>query len=230
MYSNFNQKVWYTPQSQKDEQKPVRFLIKTIPYRFTSILSIDSEQDYLLINEFIKEHCILDFKNIITDIPKNDFIQDLELYIPKEMYEDLIHKIMELWSPDEDFLHTLTTTVELMVDPRFSDSTWNCKLCQKRGLDKQRNCPLIKGTDHLDPMFRLSFMGETRTSCPVTEKDEVLSRILLEGHGFREMRQLPESGGLGDQPILFVTGTQHLAERLKYFNKKAEEERLSKAE
>jgi len=229
MYSNFNQKVWYTPQSQKDEQKPVRFLIQTIPYRFTSLAIARVNTNSLVVNDFLKEHCILDFQNIITDIPKNDFIQDLEIYIGKEMFDDVINKILELWSPDSKFLSTLVTTIEIMLDPRFGDGTWNCRTCQERGLDKQRNCPLIEGTDHLDAMFKLPFMDETITECPVSGKDERLGQLLLEGYNFREINQLPEAGGMGDQPIIFVTGTQYLAERLNYFKRQAEEESLRKA-
>lgn len=229
MYSNFNQKVWYTPQSQRDELKPVRFLIKTIPYRFTSLATLSVDNIIIPVNDFIIEHCIVDYQNIITDIPKDLVIKDIETYIGKEMFNDVIGKIVELWAPDSQFLSTLVTTVDLMLDPRFNDGTWSCHNCQKRGLDKQRNCPLIEGVEHLDPMFKLPFMGETITTCPVVEKDEALGQLLLEGHNFREINKLPEDGGMGDQPIIFVTGTQHLAERLKYFNRQAEEEALNKA-
>ncbi len=229
MYSNFNQKVWYVPQSQRDEQKPVRFLLQTIPYRFTSLATLNIDSAVIPFNDFIIEQCIKDFQNIETDIPKALVIKNLETYIGKEMFDDVINQVLELWSPTSGFLSTLVTTVELMLDPRFNDGTWHCRTCQERGLDKQRNCPLIEGVEHLDAMFKLPFMGETITECPVAEKDEALGQLLLEGHNFREINKLPESGGMGDQPIIFVTGTQHLAERLKHFNRQAEEEALKKA-
>jgi len=224
MYSNFKQKVWYTPQSQKDEQKPVRFLLQTIPYRFTSLMVIDKGSSGLSVTDFMKEHCIIDFQNITTDIPKDKFIQNLDAYIDREMFNDIVERILTLWFPDADFMQKLKITIELMLDPRFAGDTWNCTTCQKRKLDKQRNCPLIEGVEHLDPMFKLPFMGETITQCPVSSKDEELQQLLLDGHAIQDSNYLPEVGGIGDQPIAFVLGTQHLAERIKYFNRQAEEQ------
>lgn len=232
MYSNFTQQVWYIPQSQRDELRPARFLLQTIPYRFTSFPTVINEgyADVVVnINDFIVKNCIIDYRNINTPIPKETLLENLEDAVGSEMYNELIAKVMDLWSPTSEFLSTLVTTVELMLDPRFNDGTWHCPTCQKRGLDKQRNCPLIEDADHLDPMFKLPFMGETITACPVNKKDETLGRLILEGHNFREINQLPEPGGMGDQPILFVTGTQHLAERLKHFQRQAEEESLRNA-
>ena len=69
-------------------------------------------------------------------------------------------------------------------------------------------------------------MGETVNVCPVSKKDEFLGRTILEGYHFRDINQVPEDGGMGDQTILFVLGTQHLAERLKHFEREAHEKAM----
>lgn len=230
LYSNFTIKVWYTPLSERDRSRPARFLLKTLPYRFLNNAVLSNVSDLEMdISDYIRKECIIDFENI--DIPhgidKQAILDNLETFVGLDIVQELVQKILELFSPSTEFLSTLVTTIELMVDPRFSDGTWFCPTCQRRGLDRSRNCPYL-GNMHFDPMFKLLFMGETVTQCPVDKKDEALGKVLLEGYNFREIHQLPELGGIGDQPILFVLGTQHLAERIKHFQREAEKEAIRK--
>jgi hypothetical protein len=230
LYSNFTQQVWYTPESQRDSTKPTRFLLQTIPYRFTSILGFASEDKTINIDivEFILKNCIIDYRNLYTTKSKDEVLSNLQDFLSAALIDELVSKVLELWSPTTEFMSTMVTTVELMIDPRFSNNTWHCKTCQAKKMDYGRNCPLLDTSEH-DVLFKLPFMGEMITKCPVAEKDEALGQTILEGYNFREISELPEAGGIGDQPILFVIGTQHLAERLKHFQRQAEEEALSKS-
>lgn len=226
LYSNFIQRVWFTPKSQIDSDLPARFRLQTIPYRFLDAtlqgnLSEDDEVS-LSISEFVMENCVVDYENIMTSHDRHYTLRHLDDLLPASVVAEIVEKALSLWSPDADFMSTLVTTVELMVDPRFADNTWHCKTCQAKGLDKQRNCPYL-AEEQYDIMFKLPFMDDLITTCPVADKDEALGRILLEGYGIQELGSLPEEGGVGAQPILYVLGARHLAHRVKHFQRKAEE-------
>lgn len=226
LYSNFKQKVWYTPPSQNTIDKPVSFQITTLPYRFVDLLlhSVDEDDTDIMIdiNKYILDTCVLDYRNIVSDFDKVHTLAHLRDLLPESLIAELVSKVLNLWSPTAEFMSTLVTTIELMVDPRFSDKTWHCKTCQAKGLDKQRNCPFLNKINY-DVMFKLPFMDEMITTCPVADKDEALGKTVLEAYNFKESNNLPEAGGIGDQPILYVIGSQHLAERLKHFQRVAEE-------
>lgn len=231
LYSNFNQRVWFTPQSELKSDSPTSFRLQTIPYRFldasmqNELLGDDSV--VLKVSEFILEHCVIDYHNMVSPHDKEYTIKHLGDLLPPSLIEEIVDKVLELWSPSQTFMSTLVTTVELMVDPRFSDTTWHCKTCQAKGLDRQRNCPFLDSKDH-DLMFKLPFMDELIMQCPVSEKDEELGRVILEGYGIQEMTGMPEVGGIGSQPILFVLGARHLAQRVKHFQRIEEEKARKK--
>jgi hypothetical protein len=228
LYSNFAQEIWFTPKDEVASAKPLRVLLKTVPYRFTEIFRLSDYHDSTDIERKLLNYCILDIENIVSDVPVSEIIKNPRHYLPSDLINEMVEFILDLWLPSEEFTSTMVATVELMVDPRFSDNTWNCQVCQRRKLDVQRNCPLIEGTEHLDPNFAVPFMGETITICPVSEKDEQLGQVILEGYNFKDAGFLPEPGSMGDQPVFFVVGTQALSDRIKYFKRRAEEEALQK--
>lgn len=222
LYSNFNQQVWYTPLSERTADRPTRFLLKTIPYRFLSIkdLALSNNKEFRVEPlEYLLKTCITDYENITTNVDKQYILNNLPDILPRSIIMDIYSKLLELFTIDSKTLKEIKTTIEFMLDDRYSGSNWQCATCQKRGLDKHRNCPFIPREKH-DPSLRLPFMGENVNECPAKHVNQELSRILIEGYNMLESHIMPENGSLGDQPILFVIGSMYVTERIKYYNSK----------
>lgn len=229
LLSNFTETVWYTPKNQRAAERPARFLVKTLPYRFItfndlSILTKDFDGiSHNTIVDFVLEHSIIDVENIFPT--KDILLGQLQNKLGQALTNELVEKALELFVPTQDFINKLHMNVELMLDDRFDD-TWECSSCQARHLDYGRNCPYLSEDTH-DPRFKIPFAGEMITVCPIAKKDPILSKFVVEAYKMREKSLMPEVGGIGDQPIFFVVASQYLADRLQYYKNKAEEEALN---
>jgi hypothetical protein len=223
VYSSFVTSIWYTPVAERSSANPSRFCLRTLPYRFISTIALsdDSNLDGIILPQW--EDLILEYSIIDTDNVENFSIDRL----PRNIRADLIDKIVELYYPTDDFYKILLLNIELMLNSRFSNENYNCTKCQERKLHYQKNCPYLPKEEH-DPTFRLPFMGEIISECPMPKKDPTLCNRIMDAYKIQDLGHLPEKGGIGDQPIFFILAASRFQNKLDEIKRKQEEEAQKK--
>lgn len=219
-YTNFNTPLWYTLDSERDSLTPTRFLLNPLPYRVYSQMSnyqelpdgIEAQQ----LHELILEQSIVATENLlgVTDTPIWSSIMS------KDIQDELLHTIVSLYTPNVAFYDTLAITLDLSINPKFSDPSWNCKVCQERKLDTQRNCPFLDPEEYHEDTYSLQVLDEMVRVCPMNKKDNNILQQAFEARNIRTNNTLPEVGGIGDQTVFFVVASQKVEAVIKHYERK----------
>ncbi len=94
--------------------------------------------------------------------------------------------------------------LDIILDDMFSDDNFkSCSLCQSRGLDKQRNCPLLDKDTHDKAVFYI--VGNRKLEeCPMDGvHNNYIIADALSAYNIYESGFLPTEGGILDQTIFF---------------------------
>jgi len=135
----------------------------------------------------------------------------LSLLNPEDFYlltlkdiEALYKLISEVSSFNEDDIKIIKNSLNVILEDSFKDSTFqSCETCQARGLDKQRNCPLLKGLKK-DPMVFWIIDGKKIDTCPMNDAKNPIVDDALKCYNMLDSGVLPSEGGLYDQTMFFV--------------------------
>ena len=220
VYSNFFTQVWYTPQSERESVQPSTFLLKSPSYKFYSQIGYYNKFPEGVIEESLDssllEHCLIDAFNVKNYEKPSD--------LPPEVQQELIDAIVELFYPQEDFFSILDFTLTLSLDPKFTNGSWDCKTCQEKRLDKQRNCPFLDKEEYHEDSFKILVGDDLYSVCPMNKKDDLLLSLSIEAYKILDSGFLPTVGGYGEQPLLFCLTSRAVKDKLRYYeNKKLEE-------
>lgn len=223
LYSNFREGFWYTPQSQREELlTPARFFIKPLPYKIFSLLNDHQELGQGLSRdntyERILDIAIVDYDNIINPTDSNWWG-----ILPEDLRNELIATILESSMPSADFLNKLDINIELTINKRFQDESWDCAKCQSRNMHYQRNCPYLPSEEHEDT-FSIRVLDNVYRVCPMSIKDQQLIRSAFEAKNLRDMHGLPLEGSIGEQSIFFVVVSQRLIAAIEREKARQQEE------
>ena len=112
--------------------------------------------------------------------------------------------ILEVSSVSTKDIKTIEYAVKVVLDDTFKDDTFkSCKLCQKKKLDRHRNCPLLDSATH-DPGVFYILDSEKITVCPMDGVNSPIVGDAFRAHGMYDNGFLPSSGGLYEQSMFFV--------------------------
>lgn len=221
VYSNFYETYWYTPQSERESPKPASFLLQQPSYKLYTAIGKSEElpEGFLKesVDHLLLEHCVVGAMNV------DGYESPLDL--PIVIQQDLLTTILELFYPTEEFLKELSFNLDASIDDKFSNDTWNCDNCQKRRLNRQRNCPFLDPKEFHSPAFTLTIGEQVFTQCPMNTRNYKLIGTAFEGYKLAESSFLPTIGGYGEQPLMFCILSQRVKEKVNFYERKQMEER-----
>jgi hypothetical protein len=223
IYSNFFNRLWYIPESERESVRPASFLLQSPSYRLYQQIG-DSEEIAGVISESIDslllENCIKDSTNT----------EGLTSYsqLPLSVQQDILKTLLSLFYPTKEFIRELTFNLDIQLDSRYSNESWNCKICQAKGLDKQRNCPYLDKNEYHDDTFTLEVGNEIYTMCPMDKKDYKLMSVSFEAHRMLDKGIMPENGSYGDQPLLFCILAKAVKDKIDEYEHKQLKEQQAK--
>ena len=101
-------------------------------------------------------------------------------------------------------METIRRSVGILLEDSFKDETFkDCKVCQERRLDTQRNCPLLDDKTH-DPMVFYIIDGTKIDICPMDGVNKPIISDAFRCHSLMTNGFLPSDGGFYDQSMFFV--------------------------
>jgi len=228
----FHTSLWFTPESQRDEELPAEFLIQTFPYHFLSAFQLQSSIDKLdgvytnTIERTILNHCILDFRNVTDTTGATLTAQEALTILPNEVIMELLVFVFEIAMYSDGFSNEVKSSVYAALDPRFSDQSWDCETCQTRKLDRQRNCPYLDKETH-DRSTTYPTHAGTVMECPIGNIDRTVCNKAIEAFNYRKQGILPEDGGIRNQTVFFMLASQEV-ENIKNYYEEQESKKSSK--
>ena len=133
--------------------------------------------------------------------------EDFNMLTQKDL-ELLYNLILDSSIVSNKDIESIKTSVAIIMADNFKEDTFkDCKLCKERGLDKQRNCPLLDTKTHDKGVFYL-VDGKKLTECPMDEVSNSLVSDALRCYSMHEGGFLPKEGGVYDQPMFFIEAAQ----------------------
>lgn len=167
----------------------------TIDYKSLSYKELELLQTKYL--EKQHQHKILIIKTSL--INKEDFYtltsKDLDI-----LYANIL---TSSYVSNED-MASIKRAVGIVMEESFKDDTFkNCDLCKERGLDKQRNCPMLDKSTH-DPMVFYIVDQEKVKICPMEDVNSPIVADAFRCHSLSSGGFMPSAGGMYDQTMFFV--------------------------
>lgn len=120
--------------------------------------------------------------------------------------DDLYNRILEISVVPPEVLDRLVESLLVIEDPKYSTKEFrSCKVCQDKGLDKIRNCPMLDKSTHNKKIIPYTFQGNPNKLsrvCPMytvnnsRELPEALELLTM-----LELGTLPIAGGMLEQTV-----------------------------
>lgn len=107
--------------------------------------------------------------------------------------------------------------------------TWNCELCKKKRLDRQRNCGYRKEKNKKKD-FAIQVGEQLYTSCPIYYIDTPLLSKAIESFNIYDNGFLPDSGGFYDQTIFFIRASMLVQQYIRIKEQKEMEKTLKEGD
>ena len=191
----------YTYVVDDDTISPPTILFKALSKRDINFIRSLSDKDSFLITTTFLERSITQLINFI-DTEGNQFtdISSLYKYLSKYDISNLISKISEVSFVTPEILESLSINVAIGMDEKFQTDTWDCNECQRRHLDRQRNCKLRDDYDTIyNPAFKILVNDIEYRDCPMLYRDTDLLRDAFDCYTYYNKGILPDTGALLDQ-------------------------------
>ena len=132
-------------------------------------------------------------------INKEDFI-----YLTQKDLDILFTHVVDNSIVTNADMETIKTAVNISLEDNFKDDTFrSCKLCQEKGLDKQRNCPMLDEVTHDKMVFYIINNAKVHV-CPMDSINSPLVNDAFRAYTMYDNGFLPTEGGLYDQSMFFV--------------------------
>lgn len=220
IYTNFHTPLWYTLESERDSLTPTCFLLKPLTYKIYSQMANHQElADGFITAQFhdlVLQQSIVDVENLIGASEFNDW----SAILTQDIQTELLQVIMAAYTPDAHFHDTLAITLDLAINPKFSGDSWDCKVCQARKMDRQRNCPYLDPEEYHEDNYSIQVLDEIVRVCPMNKKDNSILQQVFEARNIATSNSLPEAGGVGDQTVFYVIASQKVDSAIKHYERK----------
>ncbi len=120
---------------------------------------------------------------------------------------DIIHlynALMGMSITTQEQYDKLSAMLDVQFNPNFSEESWDCEICRKKGLDYTRACGYLP-EDKRDPNPILPKTGAIiYTVCPISTMDYHVIGQASMAYTLLDAGILPEGQGLGNQTEWFV--------------------------
>ena len=188
------------------------------------ILSFKEIQDLDILHTEHKynQYLIRVFELSVIYVEIEGHTQDARDLLPYELKKEIATKIVQDSSLSNQNIEDIHTAVDIHFTDILNTATWECSVCQRKGLDQTRNCPLLLNNPNKDKSFRIEVNKVIYTYCPKgnINKDALIKSI--EAYNVFKSGFLPDAGGWYDQTQFFCYSSQ-------YVNNKIEEMKSKKA-
>ena len=151
------------------------------------------------------------FSNLPYTLKVNTIVKSLvtPTDISKLIFSDidiLYDKILEISVVSSKTLESITESLLVIEDPKYTTPEFqSCELCQKKGLDKVRNCPMIDERKHNKRIVPYTFKGDPNKLSKVCPMYDVNNSVELpqaiELLTMLELHSLPIQGGMLEQTV-----------------------------
>jgi len=109
------------------------------------------------------------------NVGKPKFIEQLPLNVITEVAEEIFY----VSGISNDEYVKLSTSLDIHLDPTYQTDTWKCSECQRKRLDRVRNCG-FRGEKNKDPEFVAYVNNHPYSYCPIYDVDkELLSDAMI---------------------------------------------------
>lgn len=153
------------------------------------------------------------YNSNVTEVYKNNLPTD-KILVPYEIKKQVGHYILDISQLTAEELEKLQLSIEIKFDKKFQTDTWNCKICQRKKLDRMRNCGFRNEKNKLKD-FNIIVGDKLYTYCPIYDIDKELLSKAIECYNLYEKGFLPEQGGLYDQTQFFIIASNLVAEKVQ---------------
>ena len=155
----------------------------------------------------------------VETVYKNDLVYDKES-VPFSLKKEIGNHILQASELSPEDFTKLQTSIDIYFDNTFKGKNWDCKVCQKKGLDKSRNCG-FRNEKTKDKAFSLIVGDRVYSYCPIYDVDKEIISKAIECFNIYDKNLTPNSGGFYDQTKFFIIASSLVQEKL---NKEREKE------
>lgn len=203
----YRKEYLYTVDPTDTSLTPFQVLFRALSIRdLDYIRNFDDIKQHEL-NIAILQKSLLRFFNV-TDEKGNILSEPNISILTYNQIAQIAQKVFSVSVLTKEVKEKIKLNVNLSMNKKFETDTWDCEVCQHKGLDKQRNC---KFRDDYDKLFvtDLNIMvGDVRYNyCPMYHKDNKLLADIFGCYNAIEKGVLPEVGGTVDQTEFFSYAT-----------------------
>ena len=131
-------------------------------------------------------------------------INDFDLLIRDDDMSELFKCIIEVSNLSKEDYDNIIDGMKISMEKTFEAEDYrSCQLCQEKGLDALRNCPMLDESTH-SPMVKYITNNKIYTTCPMYNvNNNPLMNDTLEAYLCYTNKLLPMDGGLVDQTVYF---------------------------
>ena len=167
---------------------------------------------------------ITDTKNVFGFPDTYTFVSQLASSDVAFLYDALMD--ISVVTPEQH--EELSIMLDIQFAPTFQEDSWDCRVCQEKGLDYARGCGFLdEDKRDLNPLLpRIN--GTRFTKCPISSIDAFVANQASKAHTMFVAGVLPESGGLGNQTDWFVKASLLFKRKLSAMESAMYEERKNK--
>ena len=197
------------------------FTFKLKPLAYKQLLDMDDliPNNQALVNIEV-------YNSNVIEVYKNNLPID-KILVPYEIKKQVGHYILDISQLTAEELEKLQLSIEIKFDKKFQNDTWNCNICQKKKLDRRRNCGYRNEKNKLKD-FNILVGDKLYTYCPIYDIDKELLSKAVECYNLYEKCFLPEQGGLYDQTQFFIIASNLIAEKIQEEHEKELKEMQNK--
>jgi hypothetical protein len=134
--------------------------------------------------------------------------------LPPGVLLETSNEILTISTIDAEEYEKLRLTIDIAFDDTFKTDSWACSTCQRKKLDRIRNCGLL-GEEFQHNDFTVVVGKQVYKKCPIYELDAELLDASLESYQMYEKNFLPDEGGLYDQTKFFIVASRLVSQKLK---------------
>jgi len=198
----------YTVDTNDTSLLPFQVLFKALSKRqLEYIRSFESVKRNEL-NIIVLQKSLIKFFNV-KDVNNNIISEPNIELLTFTQRETLANIILKVSIVTEEIIQKIYLNVNLSLDDKFKTNTWDCKVCQEKGLDKQRNCKFRADYDKLFVSDLDIMVGDTKYNhCPMYYRDYNLLSDIYSCYNALDKGLLPEIGGTIDQTEFFYYATE----------------------
>jgi len=124
--------------------------------------------------------------------------------LPKADKEFLLQSILKISVLDNEQYTNISNMLAVKFHPSYSDESWDCTVCQKKGLDYSRGCPKLDPSKRDKTPILPKVGAQSFVECPVGVSDDYVAYQAYQAYNFLNNGMMPEAGGIGDQTEWFV--------------------------